>query len=402
MNFPFFIAKRYLFAKKSHNVINIISLISAAGIAIGTMALIIILSIFNGFNTFIKGQYDAYESDFLIERVDDSFFSTSSETFSKLKGNPAIFSCYEIIENNVFVNYESAEGVAVIRGVDSLYEANSFLKNNVVEGEFLLHFGELRQAVVGQKVAYNFGVRPLLLRPMELYFPIKGADISLINPLTSLNKLSIFPVGIVRLDQNYDKEYIYLPIESARELLQLEDEVNKIEIVLKEGVNEDRIKREFISLLGDEYRVMNRYEQNELVYKMIKYENVAIYMIMFFIILIISFNVFGSLTMLIIDKSEDIEVLRSMGADDKMIKRIFSLEGWLIVFLGALVGLLLGVAIAFIQQRFGVVKMPGNFLIDAFPVVIKWSDILLTLLGVSLIGYIIAILPKNRNKIKSE
>ena len=399
MNFPLFIAGRYLFAKKSHNVINIISLISAAGITIGTMALIIILSVFNGFNGFISDQYNAYESDLLIERSDGGFFLSAEDAFSRIRENESVLFCYEIVESNVFVNYNNSEGVAVIRGVDSLYEQNSFLRSNITEGDLQLHFGELPHALVGQKVAYEFGVRPNLLRHLDLFFPIKGVEISLMNPLASLNKISIFPSGIVRLDQNYDKSYIYIPIESARELLQLEDnQVNKIEIVLKGGVNNDKVRKEFASLLGGDYRVKDRYEQNEMIYKMIKYENVMIYMIMFFIILIISFNVFGSLSMLIMEKNDDIRILKSMGADDGVIKRIFSLEGWLIVVIGAVTGLLLGLGLAYIQQRFGLLKMPGNFAIDAYPVVIKGRDVLFTFLGISLIGYIIAILPKGKGE----
>lgn len=393
MILPFFIAKRYLFAKKSHNVINIISLISASGIALGTMALIIILSVYNGFEDLIKSLYKTHESDLLIVPKEGKSFIPHSQNFDFIRNSDNVISFCEIVEENIFIKYAGQETVATIKGVDSNYQTITKLKKFLVDGEFSLYHGEVPQAIFGRGVASNLGLNINFIDPVYLYFPSRGSPISLINPASSLNQVRVFPSGIFSIEQGYDNKYVFVPIEVARNLTEYENEVTAVELYLKEGSDIESLKEEFGKKIGSGYFVKNRYEQNETLYKMMGSEKLSIYIILLFVIIIISCNLFGSLSMLIIEKREDVESLKSMGANDKLIKKIFLLEGWFISILGIIVGTILGLAICFIQMKYGVVPMPGNFIINSYPVVLKLSDVALTVCGVAVIGYLAAKLP---------
>lgn len=393
MNLPYFIARRYLFAKKSHNVINIISLISAIGIAIGTTALVVVMAVYNGFEDIVKQIYSASEADLVVVPLESKFFSPDADVFNQLTNDSRISSVSEIVEETVFAVYDKHQSVAVIKGVDSLYESNSGIVAHLVEGDFDLKYGQIAQAVVGRSLAGEMQIRPRFLDPLEIYFPERGMDVSLINPMSSLRKEVLFPVGIVSLEQSFDKKYIFVPIETARNLVGLSDEVSSLEIRIVSPTDIPLIQKQYQKLFGSSFKVLNRYQQNETVYKMMTYEKIAIYVIFLFIIIVVSCNVFGSLTMLIIEKKHDIQTLKSIGASDKLIKRIFILEGWLITFWGTVVGLALGVILCFIQSYFGVIKMPGNFVVSSYPVIVNISDVVFTFLCVSLIGFAITALP---------
>lgn len=404
MSLPFFIAKRYLFAKKSHNVINIISLISAAGITLGTMSLIVILSVYNGFEGLVKSLYTNSESDLLIVPAQGKRFDPNTADFEKIKGNSNTARFCEIAEENVFVKYGNQEAVATIKGVDSSFISAAGIGDFVIDGSFSLYQGDIPQAVVGKNIALQLGIKPHFVEPLYLYFPSRYASVSLINPLSSLSFIKVFPAAIFSIEQNFDKKYIFIPLASARELLEMEKEVTSVEIFLKPGSDSDDVKRDFSEILGKGYVIKDRYQQNETLYKMMKSEKLSIYLILLFVLIIISCNLFGSLSMLIIEKEEDAETLRSLGANDKLIRRIFLFEGWMISLTGLFIGLMLGILICFIQQHFGIVKMPGNFVIDYYPVVISGWDILSTIAGVGLIGYLAAMLPvitMKKNKIFS-
>lgn len=393
MHLPLLIARRYLFAKKSHNVINIISLISAVGIAVGTCALIIVLSIYNGFEDIVKEVYERAEADLVISPVKGKSFSPNSELFDQIRGYSHTALVSEVVQDNVFVTYDGAQEIALIKGVDSTYHSNEMIKSCLLDGEFQLYHGEVAQAVIGRTLAQNMRIRTYSLDPLEVYFPARGREVSMTNPLASLNKEILFAVGIISVGQELDKQIIYLPIESARRLLDYTDQVSSLEIRIDNPANVENARKYFASLLGDDYSVKDKYMQNETVYKMMTYEKMAIFMILLFIIIIISCNVFGSLTMLIIEKKDDIWTLKGIGANDRMVKRIFVEEGWLITLYGVLVGVGLGVALCLIQYYFGVIKMPGNFIVTSYPVVIKFTDILLTVVGVGLVGFIISLIP---------
>lgn len=400
MHLPLFIARRYLFAKKSHNVINIISAISAVGMAIGTAALIIILSIYNGFDELVKSTLSNVEPDILITPSKGKVFIPEGEAFDRIKANPMIGEYDLILQENVFVDYDGHQGIAKAKGVDSAFEAESPLAEHITNGEFSLHKGQLPQMVVGAGLAYKMGMNPAFLASAELYFPIRDRNFSLANPAASIETVRMRPSGIFSVNQQIDDDLMIVPIEEMRKLLGYEEEVSGVEIRLAEGSTAKDIRSAIKHIqkeLGPEFKVLDRFRQNPSLYKMMRYEKAAIYLILIFVIIIIALNIFGSITMLIIEKKDDIETYRSLGATDKMLRRTFTLEGWLISLLGLAAGLVIGIGFSLAQQHFGFIKMPGSFLVNAYPVILQWQDVLATIAGVALIGYIIALLPVRRN-----
>ncbi len=400
MHLPLFIARRYLFAKKSHNVINIISAISAVGMAIGTAALIIILSIYNGFDELVKSTLSNVEPDILITPAKGKVFIPNGETFDRIRQNPLIDEYDLILQENVFVDYDGHQGIAKAKGVDSAFEAESPLAEHITNGEFSLHKGQLPQMVVGAGLAYKMGMNPAFLASAELYFPIRDRNFSLANPAASIETVRMRPSGIFSVNQQIDDDLMIVPIEEMRKLLGYEEEVSGVEIRLAEGSTAKDIRSAIKHIqkeLGPEFKVLDRFRQNPSLYKMMRYEKAAIYLILIFVIIIIALNIFGSITMLIIEKKDDIETYRSLGATDKMLRRTFTLEGWLISLLGLAAGLVVGIGFSLAQQHFGFIKMPGSFLVNAYPVILQWQDVLATIAGVALIGYLIALLPVRRN-----
>lgn len=401
MHLPLFIAGRYLFAKKSHNVINIISAISAVGMAIGTAALIIILSIYNGFDELVKSTLSNVEPDILIAPAKGKVFIPEGEAFDRIKANPMVGEYNLILQENVFVDYDGHQGIAKAKGVDRAFEEDSPLAEHITNGEFSLHKGQLPQMVVGAGLAYKMGMNPAFLASAELYFPIRDRNFSLANPAASIESVRMRPAGIFSVNQQIDNDLMILPIEQMRQLLGYEDEVSGIEIRLAEGSTTAKDLRAAIKdiqkELGPDFKVLDRFRQNTSLYKMMRYEKAAIYLILIFVIIIIALNIFGSITMLIIEKKDDIETFRSLGATDKLLRRTFTLEGWLISLLGLAAGLVIGIGFSLAQQHFGFIKMPGSFLVNAYPVILQWQDVLITIAGVALIGYIIALLPVRRN-----
>lgn len=400
MHLPLFIAGRYLFAKKSHNVINIISAISAVGMTIGTAALIIILSIYNGFDELVKSTLSNVEPDILITPAKGKVFIPNGETFDRIRQNPLIDEYDLILQENVFVDYDGHQGIAKAKGVDSAFEAESPLAEHITNGEFSLHKGQLPQMVVGAGLAYKMGMNPAFLASAELYFPIRDRNFSLANPAASIETVRMRPSGIFSVNQQIDDDLMIVPIEEMRKLLGYEEEVSGVEIRLAEGSTAKDIRSAIKHIqkeLGPEFKVLDRFRQNPSLYKMMRYEKAAIFLILIFVIIIIALNIFGSITMLIIEKKDDIETYRSLGATDQMLRRTFTLEGWLISLLGLAAGLVIGIGFSLAQQHFGFIKMPGSFLVNAYPVILQWQDVLATIAGVALIGYIIALLPVRRN-----
>ncbi|MBR3744553.1 MAG: ABC transporter permease [Bacteroidales bacterium] len=396
MNTTFFIARRYLFARKSHNVINIISVISAAGIAVGCAALVIILSIYNGFDNLLKGMFDSYTPDLVISPRENKVFAPSEATMEVLKGREEIASVCEMLEETVFLKYGEREAIVTARGVDSTYQDVTGLGRFIAQGAFDLRDGEIAQMVLGAAIAQDLRINTTFLTPLEVYFPSRTARVSLSDPTAALKKVRVFPSGIISMDKTFDEQYVYMPIASLRNLLEWEREVSSLEIRVKPeyltatGTVSRQFQNDIAAMFGEAYQVRNKYQQNESLYKMMTYEKLAIYLILLFVVLIISCNVFGSLSMLIIEKQEDIGILRSMGADDKMINRIFTTEGWMISLLGAAVGVVLGILVCLAQQYFHLVRMPGNFVFSYYPVQLQLTDLLLIFVSVAAIGYLMS------------
>ena len=396
MNLPFFIAGRYLFARKSHNVINIISAISVIGMAVGTAALIIFLSVYNGFDGIIRKSLSDLDPDYLITPAKGKTFVPEGEAFDWAYDSPYVLTMSSVLQENVFVSYDGRQGVAKAKGVDSVYEEESGVRNYVRQGEFRLHNGSLPMVAVGSGFAYKMGISPNFLAPLEIWFPDRESSISLTNPMASVRSVKMQPSCVFSINSDTDASLLLLPLESMRSLLNRPDEVSGVEIRLAPDCTR-RQKKEVLStletLLGDGFVVKDRIQQNESLYKMMKYEKASLFLILVFIIIIIGFNIFGSLSMLIIEKQEDIGTFRSMGAPDPLIRRFFVLEGWMISLLGLAIGLVLGIGLTLIQQKFGVIPMPGNYLVSSYPVQLQWSDVLITSLSVAVIGYLIALIP---------
>ena len=395
-----FIAGRYLFAKKSHNVINIISAISAIGMAIGTAALIIILSVYNGFDALIKSMMSNVEPDLLITPATGKTFTPKGETFEWIYDQPEVKSMCCVLQEQVFISYDGKQKLAKAKGVDWIYESESTLGQCVTKGEFKLHKGDIPMAAVGAGMAYELGIDPAFLSPIEIFFPTRTRKISIANPAASIESIRVWPSGIFAVNSDIDKELLILPIGKMQELLEYDgDVVSGVEIRLSDNIsrkNFRNLQKQMSDILGPQYIVKDRYQQNESLYKMMKYEKAAIFMILIFVIIIIAFNIFGSLSMLIIEKKHDIETLRSLGAKDRLIKKIFILEGWMISLAGLTAGLAIGAGFSLLQQQFGFIKMPGHFVVQAYPVILSWADVLLTTAGVAIIGYMIALIPASR------
>lgn len=402
MRLASFIAGRYLIAKKSHNVINIISAISSIGMAIGTAALIIILSVYNGFDSLIMSMMSNVEPDLLIRPSQGKVFSTEDQAYQEaydwLSEQPSTkgrISC--ILQEDVFIDYGGQQNLVQARGVDQTYEKNSPLRNQIINGNFRLHHGDIANAGLGLGIAQEMGINPRSATSyIEIYFPSRTRNISMANPAASLEMVKVWPEFTFSVNNEIDKELIILPIESMRELLEYDNEVSAVEVRVSDPKDKreiNRIQKELKSILGPDFKVQDRFEQNESLYRMMNYEKLAIYLIFIFIIVIISFNIFGSLSMLMIEKKDDIETLRCLGAKEKLIRRIFIIEGWMISLCGIGVGLVLGLGFTLLQQHFGIITMPGQMSVQAYPVIISWGDIALTICIVAGIGLLIATLP---------
>ncbi len=391
MRLPLYIAGRYLFAKKSHGVINIISGISAAGMALGTAALILVLSVFNGFNGIIEKNLSAVEADLRIVPAEGKVFIPEGPAFDWLYDAPEAGSLSSVLADKVFISYEGKQSVVNARGVDDVYAEETGLE---------LRREELNLAVASSDLAWKLGINPKFLSPLEVWYPDRAGHISPSNPAASLRSAELYPSRVMDIPHTSDAGAdgtMIIPIGVMRSLTGYTSEVSAVEIRYADGLTA-RQQRRFVkalrSQLGEGFVVQDRYMQDEALYKMMRYEKAAIFLILIFIVIIIALNIFGSLSMLIIEKQEDMATLRAIGASDQLIRRIFVLEGWLISLLGMAVGVVLGVGLALLQQHFGLVKMPGNFVVDAYPVVLRLSDVLLSAGGVALIGLAVALAPK--------
>ena len=394
MRLASFIAGRYLFARKSHNVINVISAISVVGMAIGTAALTIILSIYNGFDSLVRDMMGNLEPDILITPSKGKVFVPEGECYDWIYAQESVASMCTVLQEQVFISYDGHQGVAIAKGMDAIAQEESPIRENIRDGKFEFRHGDIPEGVVGVGLAYKMGINPRFLAPIQLYYPSRTRKLSPSSPSSSIEYINIWPSGLFSINSEIDNSYILLDIDKMRELLEYSgEEVSAVEIRMKEGCEARELKRVMDGIserLGEDFTVSDRFRQNESLYKMMKYEKASIYLILIFVILIIGLNIHASLSMLIIEKREDIATLRAMGAGETLIRRVFVLEGWFISLLGLAIGLLMGLAFCLLQQRFGLISMPGNFVIQAYPVVLKASDLLITAFSVAILGYLIA------------
>lgn len=389
MNFPFFIARRYVLAKKSHNAINIIATISIIGISVGTLAFITILSVFNGFDEVVRGLFNSFYADLEIVPAKGKNFTISKEKLYEIQNVEGVLNIGSIIEENALLIYGSRQTIATVRGVDSNYAPITGIDTLIVDGNFMLNDQGAPHAIVGRGIKYTLNMELEFRDVLKIVVPRRTEKISL-DPNRSINSKLIRPAGFFISQPELEIKYVLVPLNFAQSLFDYKDEISALEVKLEENTNKSRIQKDLQKILGNEYVVKNRIQQNELLYKTMRSEKWAIFFILFFILLVASFNVVGSLTMLIIEKKNDIQTLRHMGSTMKSIKKTFLFEGLIISFVGAIAGLIVGSLICIVQQEFGLVKLQGGagaFVIDSYPVRILFSDIMLVLLVVTAIGF---------------
>jgi lipoprotein-releasing system permease protein len=394
MRFSLYIARRYLFAKKSRNAINIISGISMLGVGVGAMALVVILSVFNGFDEVVKSLFNSFDPDLKITAARGKVF-TPDERIKQVKELPGVLHLSEILEENALLKYGERQHIATVKGTDESFLKVTGIDSMVYNGEMILKDNNRSYAVVGQGVAYSLQIGLNFINPLFVYMPKRVGTINLSNPDDAFRRNYLFPSGIFAIEQDYDSRYVIVPIDFMRELLDYSNEVSALELKLNPEFDPKETQITIAELLGDEFLVQNRAQQNELFYRVMKSEKWAIFLILTFILIIASFNIIGSLSMLIIDKKNDIRSLRNMGASQQLISRIFLMEGWLISIVGSLIGITLGTLISWLQDRFELLKLSGSgtFVIDAYPVHLKLTDVLLVWITVLFIGFLAARYP---------
>jgi lipoprotein-releasing system permease protein len=396
LNFPLYIARRYFVSRKSHNIINIISGISVAGVTIGTMALIIVLSVFNGFQNLVISLFNSFSPDLVITLKEGKTFNAPSLDEEQMRKIPGVVSLSQYIEENALVKYKDKQYIVTIKGVGEDYSKMSGLDTMMVEGKFKLQEGKQDFAVIGNGVAYYLGASlDDFLEPISIYVPRRAASYSgsLEN---AFNTDIIFPSGFFSVQQDFDSKYVMLPLRFVKKLLEYDHEITGLEIWLDKGADKDKIQDKIIKITGDRFQVKNRFQQQATLYKLMKSEKWAIFLILTLILFIATFNVIGSLSMLIIDKKHDIAVLQCMGASQPMVKAIFLAEGMMISFFGAAAGILLGGAVCKLQEIYGFVKLgsaESTFVVSTYPVDMQLPDFIFVFLTVITIGLLAAWYP---------
>jgi len=393
--FPFYIAKRYLFAKKSHNVINIITIVSVFGVMVGAMALVIVLSVFNGFEKLIMSLFNAFNPDLEISLKEGKTFSLDAIPLEEIENTPGVVMYSEVLDETGLLMYRQRQHIIKMRGVSASFRDISGIDTMLLEGSYLLEEGDVDFFLLGQGVAYMLGVNLNdFMNPLHLYIPRRGRTVSM-HPSQAFHATSNFASGVFGIQSEFDLEYVLVPIRLARSLLQYRDEVSSLAIKLDPAANHNLVQQDLEQLLGPAFVVKNRYQQQEFFYKIMRSEKWIIFLILTFILVIAAFNVIGSLTMLVIEKQRDVGVLRSMGASRQLIRRIFMIEGIMISLGGALAGILLGALIGWLQSSFGLITIQaeGTYIIDAYPVVMKSGDFVLVAVTVFCIGVLASVLP---------
>ena len=393
MNFPFYIARRYLFSKKSHNAINVISTISVCGVALATLALVCTLSVFNGFQDLVETFFTAFDPQLKITAVRGKVFDGQDKRVLQLKKLPEVAVYSESLEDNVMVQYQGRQAMAVIKGVEDNFDQLTPIDSILFgRGDLLLHDEVVDYAIPGIQLLSTLGSGIRFLDPLEIYAPRRGAKVNMANPSTGFVTGNLFSSGLVFAvnQEKYDASYILTSMNFARKLFQYTTEVSAINLKLKDGADTDAVKKHIQTLLGDDFRVQDRYEQQADTFRIMEIEKLISYLFLTFILMIACFNVIGSLSMLIIDKRDDVVTLRNLGASDRQIVRIFLFEGRMISLFGALAGVILGLLLCWLQQEYGLISLgdSGSFVVDAYPVSVHASDVIIVFVTVLLVGFL--------------
>ena len=382
-----------MFSKKSHNAINVISAISVCGVALATLALVCTLSVFNGFQDLVTTFFTAFDPQLKITAVRGKVFDGQDKRVLQLKKMPDVEVYSESLEDNVMVQYQGRQAMAVVKGVEDNFDQLTPIDSILFgRGDLLLHDEVVDYAIPGIQLLSTLGSGIRFLDPLEIYAPRRGAKVNMANPSTAFVTGNLFSSGLVFAvnQEKYDASYILTSIDFARRLFQYTTEVSAINLKLKAGADTDAVKKHIQDLLGDDFLVQDRYEQQADTYRIMEIEKLISYLFLTFILMIACFNVIGSLSMLIIDKRDDVVTLRNLGASDRQIVRIFLFEGRMISFFGAFAGVVLGLLLCWLQQEYGLIALgsSGSFVVDAYPVSVHASDVLLIFITVLLIGFL--------------
>ena len=362
-----------------------------------TLALVCALSVYNGFNDLVSSLFGHFDAELKITPVKGKVFDPETEAMRAVEALPMV-ACYsEVLQDNVLVRYHDRQGVAVLKGVDASYEQLTQIDSILIDGSFKLADEVVNYANLGIGLAYALGINAGFVTPMEIYAPKRAERVNMANPASSFQLEYAYIGSVFRTDQQlYDDSYLIVPLALARSLFDYEHEVSAIELKLHDSKQVAQAKQEISRLLGEEFKVQDRFEQQEDSFRMMQIEKWMTFLILTFILAIALFNVVGSLSMLMIEKQADVATLRNLGADNRLIRSIFLLEGWMISAFGAGIGIVIGVTLCLLQQTFGFISLgdaAGAFVIDAYPVRIAVGDIVTILCTVLLIGFLAAWYP---------
>lgn len=400
--FSFFIARRYLFSRKSHHTINIISGISICGVALATMALVVTLSVFNGFRDYVASFFTAFDPQLKVSLAKGKTIAADDPSLVALRAHEAVDVYTEVLEDQALIVGNDRQWVVTIKGVDDNFNQLADLESILYgDGEFVLHADVLEYGIMGIRLAQQLGLGARYDGALPIYAPRKGERVNLSNPMQSFTSDELYSPGVVfAVNQSrYDAHYILTSITFARRLFGQQGQISAIELRLKPDANINAVQKDIQHLLGDRFIVQNRYEQQEDTFRIMQVEKFIAYLFLTFILLVASFNIIGSLSMLMIDKRADVQTLQALGADDRQTSQIFLLEGWLISGFGAALGIILGLLLCWLQMRFGLVKLgqsEGSFIVDAYPVSVHAMDILVIFLTVLAVGLLAVWLPVRR------
>lgn len=394
MNFPFYIARRYLFSKKSTHAINIISGISVAGVAVATMALVVTLSVFNGFHDLVATFFTSFDPQIEVVPAKGKTAPADDPLLVKIKALPEVEVATECLKDQALAIYKGRQAMVTLMGVDDNFEQMSRIDEILYgDGNFSLHAANLNFGTVGVRLAETLGMNANWDGSLMIYAPRKNGQLDMANPADGFVVDSLISPGSVFMVKQgkYDRDHILAPISFARSLFEQQGMLSSLQIRLKNGSDLDKVKGEMKDIAGDKYKVLDRYEQQEDTFRIMKVEKFIAYIFLTFILIVASFNIIGSISMLIIDKKNDVMTLRNLGATDRQIYSIFLFEGRLIALFGAIAGILIGLLLCWLQQEYGLVALgqsSGTFVVDSYPVSVHPEDVAVVFLTVIAVGFL--------------
>jgi len=394
MNFPFYIARRYLFSKKSTHVINLISGISVGGVAVATMALVVTLSVFNGFHDLVAGLLTAFDPQLEVVPAQGKTASADDPVLSEVRRLPQIDVATESVEDQALAFYNGKQAMVKVKGVDDNFSELTHITDILYgDGEFSLHAANLEYGVVGIRLAGNLGMTTNWSGFLRIYAPRREGQLDLMNPTEGFVEDSLISPGVVFSvrQARYDRDYVLTSIGFARRLFGQQGRISQLELRLKQGSSLSEVKADVQRIVGSKYRVLDRMEQQADTFRIMKIEKFIAYIFLTFILAVACFNIIGSLSMLIIDKKEDVTTLRNLGATDRQIIRVFLFEGRMISVIGAVIGILIGLLLCWLQQTYGLVALgrsSGSFVVDAYPVSVHYEDIAIVFITVVTVGFL--------------